>query len=446
MSSRRDLAYEKFVVDHVAKIGKEQEDSLASIQSLSQNSTQPIVEVGVADLSFYQIHHLSKREREEQNFPITENYQSDVLDKLENVAQSVNEILLNHNYLEGDSLFVTSKYDEKICPRLKSLKKLVLHNNDFSSANFLGSLSGVPLEEIVLSHNNLVSFVVLNQTLINLSLDYNRLSTFTICSHDNIQELDLSHNKLTTFSIMHDLLDQRLPSLRILKLIGNELTGALSSQSQSLRQLEELHLDQNHLTHIGDDLINNLTNLRHFSASYNQLDSSPNIFDSKFTKLSTVLLNNNKIHQLPNHVNGSPPIQTLMLNNNELEWIPEWINQLAPTLVDITLQSNKLTTLPKTFGELTLLTTLYLFKNELTHLPDEICNLINLTEFDVFENKLKKLPDNIGNFTKLSRLCVDDNDLTTIPNSLMNCDQLYLFSYQGNNNLRVPAFLSKMHK
>ena len=68
------------------------------------------------------------------------------------------------------------------------------------------------------------------------------------------------------------------------------------------------------------------------------------------------------------------------------------------------MEYNQLTSLPKSIGNLTHLTELYLRKNQLTSLPESIGKLTNITEF-VFEcNLLTTLPESIGNLTNITEL------------------------------------------
>ncbi|XP_022760169.1 probable leucine-rich repeat receptor-like protein kinase At1g35710 [Durio zibethinus] len=104
------------------------------------------------------------------------------------------------------------------------------------------------------------------------------------------------------------------------------------------------------------------------------------------------------------------------------------------------LLSNNLTgVIPASIGNLTKLSTLYLFENKLSgSIPQEIGMLVSLTELIFFDNNFSgSIPASIGNLTSLSTLYLDQNMFSgSIPASIGNMTKLvglsllYIF-YQG---------------
>lgn len=64
----------------------------------------------------------------------------------------------------------------------------------------------------------------------------------------------------------------------------------------------------------------------------------------------------------------------------------------ANNLPKLDLSGLGLTALPEEIGNLTNLTTLYLYSNRLEVLPEWIGNLTNLTKLSLFGNRLEVLP------------------------------------------------------
>ncbi|WP_375472488.1 COR domain-containing protein, partial [uncultured Nostoc sp.] len=99
--------------------------------------------------------------------------------------------------------------------------------------------------------------------------------------------------------------------------------------------------------------------------------------------------------------------------------------------------SNRLVTLPVEIGQLSNLSTLYLYSNQLKTLPVEIGQLSNLKELYLSANQLKALPVEIGQLSNLKKLYLSSNQLTRLPaeiSQLFNLSQLDLMY----NSLESP--------
>lgn len=85
------------------------------------------------------------------------------------------------------------------------------------------------------------------------------------------------------------------------------------------------------------------------------------------------------------------------------------------SLAELILDGNRLVNLPPEIGHLTNLATLSLNRNDLKTLPPEIGNLINLKKLVLSGNSLKALPPEIANLPNLKKLWLSDNPLETPP-------------------------------
>ena len=109
----------------------------------------------------------------------------------------------------------------------------------------------------------------------------------------------------------------------------------------------------------------------------------------------------------------------------------DWVDG---SLTYLSLQSNQLTSIPESIGELNNLEYLYLSFNQLTSLPESIGDLSNLEYLYLSQNQLTSLPENIGNLSSLNELYLFYNQLTSLPESICNLPSNCLI-YVTNNEL-----------
>jgi hypothetical protein len=107
--------------------------------------------------------------------------------------------------------------------------------------------------------------------------------------------------------------------------------------------------------------------------------------------------------------------KTVDVSENAIDALPARICTLSDLQILIA-HDNRLTSLPRSFGELFSLEGLDLSRNELSGpIPESIGSLKELRELRLQQNKYTALPMSIGNLVKLERLFVDHNGLTGMP-------------------------------
>ncbi|KAJ4786112.1 LRR/ubiquitin-like domain protein [Rhynchospora pubera] len=156
-------------------------------------------------------------------------------------------------------------------------------------------------------------------------------------------------------------------------------------------------------------------------------------------------LGTNFIQQIPSKISDLKSLNKLLLNGNDLsEDSICWEGLLSLKLLSIlSLNNNRLTTLPSALCSLTSLSQLHLACNKLISLPVEIGSLTQLEVLKANNNRMSSLPLSIGNCKSLIEIDLSSNLLTELPEtlgSLCNLKALYL----KNNGVRtVPTTLFK---
>ena len=116
--------------------------------------------------------------------------------------------------------------------------------------------------------------------------------------------------------------------------------------------------------------------------------------------------------QLPQQVNGG--------DNDLAGALPPSIGDLGPSLRDLFLFSNAITSMPTELGALTNLADLRLFNNKVSKLPSDIAALASLTFLDLGSNALTTVPPEIAALASLEELYLENNELRGVPVAFRN--------------------------
>lgn len=258
--------------------------------------------------------------------------------------------------------------------------------------------------------------------LTGLSLGSNQLTNLpeSISELQNIESLDLSYNRFTS---LPDVISE-LQNLTRLDLDGNQLTSLPESISK-LQKLLELNLGNNKFVSLPES-ITKLQKLKSLSLRGNQLVSLPDSIIN-LQNLTLLGLRGNRLANLPEFIAKLQNLVTLILSDNYLTSLPESIGDLyhleildlggVPPVTKLTREplTNMITTRTAILRPKKSIKKEYKESNQLSRLPESIGNLRNLTSLDLRHNQLTSLPESITKLHKLQRLNLENNPMITPP-------------------------------
>ncbi|XP_054813134.1 LRR receptor-like serine/threonine-protein kinase EFR isoform X4 [Prosopis cineraria] len=225
--------------------------------------------------------------------------------------------------------------------------------------------------------------------------------------------------------------------VKILKLGGMGLKGALPSQIGNLSFLEELDLHSNSFYGELPKELRKLDKLRILNLSYNQFSGDiPLWIGSLFTLQHLILEKNNLGGVIPLSISNLSKLETLNWRSNFIEGsIPLEIGRLQYLKI-LRISSNNLSgMIPPSVFNLSSLEQIILSNNSLSGvIPKGISNLTNVKYISLSGNLLSgQLPKGIENLTMLEELYLSYNDLQgSIPKEIGELHNLKTISLGVN--------------
>lgn len=222
---------------------------------------------------------------------------------------------------------------------------------------------------------------------------------------------------LTTLNISNNKLDNgcleiitQMTTLRDLKLGNNGLFGALDSSITSLTSLEVLDVQRNALTSLPDSL-RDLVRLRVLNLTENRLTGLP--FGSlQHLPLMELLAAKNKLTGtlIGSDVESLPHLQILDVTANAITGLTISDSLNLPSLHQLSLSSNRLTSIPDMASWISL-RTLTAEDNNIDSIPEGFVNLSKLRNVDFSGNNIRTLDDRIGAMDSLDIFRISGNPL-----------------------------------
>lgn len=122
---------------------------------------------------------------------------------------------------------------------------------------------------------------------------------------------------------------------------------------------------------------------------------------------------------------------------------PEKLAEITDPIETVSLQSKRMTLLPREIAMLKDLKKLDLRENEIAELPYEIGNCTNLTELDLFGNVLTTLPEEFRKLTLLQELNLRKNKFQSCPSQLASLAELTWLDLSNNPLTITPDILAQ---
>ena len=160
-------------------------------------------------------------------------------------------------------------------------------------------------------------------------------------------------------------------------------------------------------------------------------------------QLRLLLLNGNRLTELPADFGRLARLSELELNNNAFVVFPRPILDLA-ALNELELSGNRLADLPPDLDRLAQLTELELIGNQLAVLPPAVTRLPHLEELKIDRNRLTELPAAVFALPALLELTASDNLLAALPPEIGDSRSLRQIDVSRNRLVELPASLTRL--
>lgn len=189
-----------------------------------------------------------------------------------------------------------------------------------------------------------------------------------------------------------------------------------------LRELEQLDLSFNSISHIDRNAFDTLERLKHLNLDRNQLETlSTSTFAALRGLQSLKLSDNMRLTYLPNGIFANQyQLSELVIDNTGIERFGNWIARDNATVNKVILKNLKYLSIRHnerlveieaiTFKNLVGLEVLYLSDNALAAIPKEVGELKALRVLDVSNNTLSYIPEQISQLSLLRYLNLLHND------------------------------------
>lgn len=244
--------------------------------------------------------------------------------------------------------------------------------------------------------------------LTGLGLTKFPMEIFEITNQDApLTDLQISNNKI--YHIPNELGDLQL--LERLGLAGNRLTK-LPESIGNLKRLQGLWAHGNLLRTIPASICE-CTSLRNLSLAGNRIKYLPKDL-SKLVALEELSVPGNQLVELPSlgkmfnlsdiDLHGNC-VEDLEANGNDFRFLK--------ALETLSVQGNRLRSIPKSLGNLKRLRNLNVAENKIQSVPEELKDLPVLTSIWLYSNDLHSLPKELKKSQSLRQLWIEDNEMLT---------------------------------
>ncbi|KAI9688825.1 MAG: cysteinyl-tRNA synthetase [Bathelium mastoideum] len=177
-----------------------------------------------------------------------------------------------------------------------------------------------------------------------------------------------------------------------------------------MQKFSHIDLQGRNLITIPITLYQKATEIVSLNLSRNLSLDVPKDFIQGCTNLREIKYTGNEAWKLPPSLGLASRLTMLDVSNNRLEQLEHAELWRLQSLVSLRLANNKLTKLPKYFGQYKALRSLNISSNSLSEFPEFLGDIKTLVDLDVSFNSISTLP-NIGQLVCLERLWATNNKL-----------------------------------
>ena len=282
-----------------------------------------------------------------------------------------------------------------------SIVSLILSNNFISTLNE-DDLNWIPTLEILDISHNQISFISEN----------------AFSGVANLKEVDLSGNQLS--SLPSNLFNVSL-NLEKLSLQNNSLTAIDPELFNGLTNLKVLNLSQNAISshHLSRETLSSLASLKTLDLSFNQLSKLGDDILTALTSLQTLFLHNNLIHKIDgNAFANQVQLKVIDLSRNEMSQLEGHIFASLGNLVSLKMEDNLLKDLNNLTVKCTNVLDLTFQSNLLSSVPTFIKNCHSLRAVDLSNNKIAEIQnETFSELAVLTNLNLSGNQLIRLENN-----------------------------
>ena len=213
-----------------------------------------------------------------------------------------------------------------------------------------------------------------------------------------------------------------------------------------MHKFSHIDLQGRNLITIPITLYQKATEIVSLNLSRNLSLDVPKDFIQGCTNLREIKYTGNETWKLPPSLSLASRLTMLDVSNNRLEQLEHAELWKLQSLISLRLANNKLTQLPRYFGQYRALRSLNISSNSLTEFPEFLGDIKTLVDLDVSFNSISALPS-IGQLVCLERLWATNNKLNgSFPasiNALTNLKEIDV-RFNALDNIDILAQLPRL--
>lgn len=297
------------------------------------------------------------------------------------------------------------------------LKRLIIEGNQITNATFPDCYkTNKHLEYIGLSNNVIVTLTnntfdsLQNNSISSLYLSRNNIKSIEARAFSplgSIKSLKLGTNPLDAEALKTAIVGLKHKDMVSFDLSGILLQGELLVDTFKLLQntsITTLNMRNNKIQRLPNGVFSGLNKLLHLDLSSCYIQETEEDSFKGLDKLTILILNNNRLLDVPKHLPSS--LVNLYLDYNQITTIDDNAFINLAYLQELRIRSNNILTLKQnSFLGMVKLNKLYLYHNNIATLPGQVfAPLVRLVSLDLGHNNLAQIQYSKDRFSSLGSL------------------------------------------